>query len=135
MTYNGQTFDVDIEAGLNASTGQVYATFQSLNPATGLPPSSVLTGFLPPEDGTGRGMGYLSFSVSPMANLSTGTQIRNVADISFDGVQAIATDQVSESDPTQGIDQTKEALVTIDSGRRQALSRLFPRRRTRLRFR
>ena len=93
MTYNGQTFDVDIEAGFNTSTGQVYATFQSLDPATGLPPSNVLTGFLLPEDGTGRGMGYLSFIISPKANLSTGTQIRNVADISFDSAQAIATDK------------------------------------------
>ena len=59
MSYNGETFDVDIEAGINFSTGQVYATFQSLNPSTGLPPSNVLTGFLGPEDGTGRGMGYL----------------------------------------------------------------------------
>ena len=116
MTYNGQTFDVEIEAGLNLSTGQVYATFFSLDPATGLPPSSVLTGFLPPEDGTGRGMGYLSFTISPKADLSTGTRIRNVADISFDGAQAIATDQVSDTDPSQGVDPTKQALVTIDSG-------------------
>ena len=58
----------------------------------------------------------LSFSVSPKANLATGTQIRNVADISFDGAQPIATDQVSDSDPAQGVDPTKQALVTIDSG-------------------
>jgi uncharacterized repeat protein (TIGR01451 family) len=116
MTYNGETFDVDIEAGINLGTGQVYATFFSLDPTTGLPPSNVLTGFLPPEDGTGRGMGYLSFIVSPKANLSTGTQIRNVADISFDRAQAIATDQVSDTDPTQGVDPTRQALVTIDAG-------------------
>ncbi len=116
MTYNGETFDVDVEAGINFSAGQVYATFQSLDPSTGLPPSNALTGFLPPEDGSGRGMGYLSFSVSPKANLATGTQIPNVADVSFDGAQAVATDLLSDTDPAQGIDPTKEALVTIDSG-------------------
>ena len=53
MTYNGKTFDVDIEIGLNIATGQIFAHFLSIDPNTQLPPD-VLTGFLPPEDGTGR---------------------------------------------------------------------------------
>ena len=114
MTYNGQTFDVQVEVGLHSSTGQVYATFQSIDPNTELPPN-ILTGFLPPEDGTGRGMAYISYVIEPKAGLPTGTQIRNVAYISFDGSTSIATDQVSETDPSQGSDPTKEALVTIDS--------------------
>ena len=83
MTYNGQTFDVLVEAGIHTATGQVYATFQSIDPNTQLPPD-VLTGFLPPENGTGRGMGYISFTIQPKAGLATGTQIRNVALITFD---------------------------------------------------
>jgi hypothetical protein len=57
--YNGQDFEVQIEAGINLATGQVFAHFYSIDPDTSLPPD-VLTGFLPPEDGTGRGMGYMS---------------------------------------------------------------------------
>jgi RHS repeat-associated protein len=116
MTFNGLTFDVEVEAGLNTSTGQVFATFQSIDPNTGLPPANPLTGFLPPEDGTGRGDGFLSFSVTPKANLATGTQLRNVANITFDQGLTIATNQVSETDPSAGTDPTKEALVTIDAG-------------------
>jgi uncharacterized repeat protein (TIGR01451 family) len=115
MTYNGDTFDVLVEAGIHTATGQVYAIFQSIDPKTQLPPD-VLTGFLPPEDGTGRGMGYVSFTIQPNAGLVTGTHIRNVANVTFDSNPAIATDQVSETDPSQGIDPTKQALVTIDSG-------------------
>ena len=115
MTYNGETFDVDVEAGIDTATGQVYATFTSIDPDTDLPPD-VLTGFLPPEDGSGRGMGYVSYMIQPNANLATGTQIRNVALVTFDPNAPIATDQVSDEDPTQGIDPTKQALVTIDSG-------------------
>jgi hypothetical protein len=114
-TENGQTFQVQIELGINASTGQVFATFYSIDPATGLPPD-VLTGFLPPEDGTGRGMGYFSYLVQPAAGLATATQIRNVAVITFDPNPPIATDQVDDHDPTKGTDANKEALVTIDSG-------------------
>jgi RHS repeat-associated protein len=115
MTFNGQLFHVLVQVGINLSTGLLTARFFSIDPVTQLPPD-VLTGFLPPEDGTGRGMGYFSYTVSPKPGLPTGTQIRNVADVSFDEQPIIATNQVSETDPTQGTDPNKEALVTIDAG-------------------
>ena len=114
MTYNGQTFNVQIEAGINSDTGQVYATFQSVDPNTSLPPANVLTGFLPPENGTGRGDGYLTYSVSPKAGLATGVVIPNVASIVFDAGQAITTNQVDPHDASKGTDTAKEARVTID---------------------
>ena len=115
MTYNGKTFDVLVEVGIHLTTGQVYATFQSIDPNTELPPD-VLTGFLPPEDGTGRGQGHVSYTVQAKAGLATGTAIRDVALITFDQNNVIATNQKSETDPSQGTDPTKEALVTIDAG-------------------
>ncbi len=114
MTYNGESFVVEIQIGLNPATGMLTAVFQSIDPSTQLPPD-VLTGFLPPEDGTGRGMGFLSYIIQPKSGLPTGTQIRNVALITFDVNPPIATDQVSDSDPSQGTDPTKMALVTIDA--------------------
>jgi RHS repeat-associated protein len=114
MTYNGVTFDVVINASLDYATRTLTVKFQSIDPTTQLPPS-VLTGFLPPEDGTGRGSGYVGFMISPNSGLTTGTQIRNVADIVFDGNSPIATDQVNDEDPSRGIDPTKQAPVTIDN--------------------
>ena len=116
VTENGQNFEVLIDLNLNPATGVFSASLQSIDPITDLPPDSVLTGFLPPEDGTGRGIGFVSFTINPKPGLATGTQIRNVADISFDFAPNIATDQVDDQDPSQGIDPTKQALVTIDSG-------------------
>ena len=115
MTQNGKTFNVQVEAGLLSQSGQLVATFQSLDPQTQLPPD-VLTGFLPPEDTTGRGMGHVSYTIQPKANLSTGTQIRNVALITFDFNPSIATDQKDPHDASQGVDLTKQALNTIDAG-------------------
>jgi hypothetical protein len=114
MTYNGLTFNVLIELALNTSTGVITALFQSIDPTTNLPPN-ILTGFLPPEDGTGRGLGHIGFTVMPRAGLPTGTQIRNVATVTFDINPPITTDQVNENDPSQGVDPAKQALNTIDA--------------------
>jgi hypothetical protein len=112
VTDNGQTFDVVISAGLDYATGEVYARFESIDPTTQLPPD-VLTGFLPPENGTGRGEGYISFIISPKADVPNDTQIRNVAIITFDSNAPITTDQISDTDPSEGIDPTKEDLITL----------------------
>jgi hypothetical protein len=115
VTENGQTFEVEISLNLNPATGVLTASFQSIDPKTDLPPVSLLTGFLPPEDGSGRGSGFVSFTVNSIAGLTTGTQIRNVADIAFDRSPYISTDQVDDEDASQGIDPNKQALITIDS--------------------
>lgn len=115
MTFNGITFDVQIEAGLRLATGEVFATFESIDPLTSLPPD-ILTGFLPPEDGTGRGQGHISYVIQTRANLSTGSAIRDIALIKFDDNEVIATNQVNPHNPSAGTDPAKEALVTIDAG-------------------
>jgi len=115
VTIDGRTFDVELEAGIDLSRGRVFASFQSIDPETSLPPE-VLTGFLPPEDGTGRGKGYFNFTIDLLPGLTTGTEIRNIALISFDGQQVIATNQVNPFAPEEGTDPSREAMVTIDAG-------------------
>ena len=115
VTCCGAPFDVHVEAGIHTATGQAYATFLSIDPATSLPPA-VNIGFLPPEDGTGRGQGHFSYLISAKTNLSTGTQIRNVALISFDNQPPIATDQIDPHNPGAGVDPNKQAFNTIDAG-------------------
>jgi len=115
MEVNGTSIEVHVEVGLRAATGEVYAWFYTMDPATRLPPD-VLTGFLLPEDGTGRGQGHISYLVRPKADLPTGTEIRNVAQIQFDFGEIIATNQVDPHDPSKGTDPAKECLNTIDAG-------------------
>ena len=91
------------------------AHYYSIDPDTSLPPD-VLTGFLPPEDGTGRGMGHVAYLVKQKPNLTSGTEIRNIALISFDGQPWIATNQIDPHDAAKGTDPAKEALNTIDAG-------------------
>ncbi len=116
VSYLGTNFEVQIEAGLQLYSGLVYANFRSIDPATSLPPP-VNIGFLPPEDGTGRGMGHIAYTINAKPNLPTGTQIRNVARISFDLLPSIATNQRDPHNPAAGTDPAKECLNTIDVGR------------------
>jgi RHS repeat-associated protein len=113
-SFNNRSFHVEISVKLEPETGRVFAAFQSIDPATSLPPD-VLTGFLPPEDGTGRGQGHLSFMIQPRPGLPTGTPIRNVAFIEFDRQLTIATNQRDPLDPNKGTDPNLEALVTVDA--------------------
>lgn len=114
MDYEGVNFEVEVRAGINTETGEVYATFYSYLPDSELPPP-VEIGFLPPEDGTGRGMGQISYTVDHDKGLADGIEIRNIARIVFDQGEEIYTNQVDPHDPGQGTDPSKEALVTIDA--------------------
>ena len=89
--------------------------FRSFDPNTFMP-LDVLTGFLPPENGSRRGQGHVSYIVRADAGLASGTAIRNVADIRFDFADVITTNQVDPHDPSLGTDPAKEASITIDAG-------------------
>lgn len=120
VSYLGVNFDVKIEVGLNPATGVLTARFDSLNPLTGLPPSGTsVIGFLPPENGTGRGKGHVSFTIRPKPSLPTGTEIRNVAFITFDpdvpGSPIFRTDLSVLTDPNSPPSTNRQALVTIDA--------------------
>jgi len=114
MSYLEVDFEVHVQTALDLATGLVSVDLFCIDPETGLPPP-VEVGFLPPEDGTGRGKGYFSYVIRPRAGLASGTEIRNVAVITFDFGEVIATNQVDPHDPGQGTDPNKEALVTIDA--------------------
>jgi RHS repeat-associated protein len=115
MTWNGETFEVEIQLSFNPASGLIVAVFQSIDPDTDLPPD-LMAGFLPPEDGSGRGMGHIGFTVLPRLGLVSGTQIRNVAFVTIDDNPSVRTDQVNDANVALGINPNKQALVTIDSG-------------------
>ncbi len=125
FTENGFNFDVQIDVGLNLASGLLQATFKSVNPTNGLPPP-VAVGFLLPENGTGRGQGQISYTVRPRAGLPTGTQIRDVATITFDINQPIATDLIDPNNVNSGHDTNKQALVTIDASLPTSSVNLLP---------
>jgi RHS repeat-associated protein len=85
---------VDVTAQLNSQTGRVDWVFRTLDPETGDLPEDAETGFLPPNDATGRGEGHVSFSIMPKPGVAMGTRITNTASIIFDTNPAIQTNKV-----------------------------------------
>lgn len=106
---------VKINASLNTSTGVMTWTFQSLDPATGLPPTDPLVGFLPPG-----AEGSVFFMVMPKAGIATGTGIQNKATIVFDVNPALDTATWSNT-----IDSTKPTSSVSPPASRQ-MSYTFP---------
>ncbi len=108
-----QDVQVAIALTFDPHSGQIDAVFQALDPATGQPPP-FLTGFLPPEEGSGQGQGYITYRVKPRSGLASGAVIRSVATISV-GAVSTTTDQVNPYIPSLGADPARKALVTIDA--------------------
>jgi hypothetical protein len=85
------TLSVQISASVDRLTGQMSWLFHSSDPATGLPPEDPLAGFLPPNDTSGRGEGYVTFEVRVRPNTPHGTTILNSAKIVFDTNEPLET--------------------------------------------
>ncbi len=84
---------VKIQAYLNKATGEVTWHFIAVDADTKLPPSDPLAGFLPPNINSPEGQGSVTYWVTPKEGLPTGTQIRNIASITFDFNEPIQTNE------------------------------------------
>lgn len=76
---------VQLQGGLDSPTHKATFALRALDPQTRQIPSELDRGFLPPNDDTGRGEGYVEFTMKPLVSaVHTGTVIRNKAPIVFD---------------------------------------------------
>jgi RHS repeat-associated protein len=88
---------VSVNASINTVTGVLSWTMQSVDPTTGGLPANPLAGFLPPNNSSNLGTGYVTFSVTPKAGLANGTTIANQGSIVFDVNSAISTNSVTNT--------------------------------------
>jgi hypothetical protein len=82
---------VDVTAGIDVVNGRAFWIFQSIDPATGAPPTDPLAGFLPPDINEGEGQGFVTYRIKPKTTAVTGTRIDALASIIFDTNEAIET--------------------------------------------
>lgn len=85
---------VDVVAGLDVVNNEAFWILQSIDPVTGLAPISVDMGFLPVNDSTHCGEGFVSFTIKPNERQCvTGDTITAKASIVFDINEAIPTNK------------------------------------------
>ena len=83
---------LDVVAGLDIVNHEAFWIFQSIDPATGLPPADIHLGFLPINDSLHSGEGFVSFTIKPKAGeCVTGDTATATASIVFDINEPIAT--------------------------------------------
>ena len=88
---------VRVTASLNRSTGLVTWDLQSIDPVTGQLVADPFAGFLPPNTTNHVGEGYVTYSVLPRTNLTSGAMIINQARIVFDVNPPILTPIVTNT--------------------------------------
>lgn len=85
---------VDVVAGYDVVTNEAFWILQTIDPTTGLPPTGINDGFLPINDTTHCGEGYVSFTIKPNEyQCVTGDTITAMASIVFDVNDAIPTNR------------------------------------------
>ena len=82
---------VDFNASLNTTTRTVSWRLITIEPDTGGLPNDPNAGFLPPNDESNRGEGFVNYKIQPKANLATNTVINAEAKIVFDTNEPINT--------------------------------------------
>jgi hypothetical protein len=82
---------VSVSGFMDPSTGIVQWQLTAIDSITSEPLTGVFDGFLPPNDSTGRGQGFVLFRIAPLEGLTTGDSIRNRASIYFDYNDPITT--------------------------------------------
>ncbi|MBI4022723.1 hypothetical protein HY375_00985, partial [Candidatus Berkelbacteria bacterium] len=101
-----QNLYVDAEGTLDRGSRQVKWTLTAIDPSTGQPAYDArrLEGFLPVNNDSHDGEGFVSYSVRPKSDLATGTTIAAKASIVFDQNAAIDTpehsNKIDASTPT-----------------------------------
>jgi RHS repeat-associated protein/uncharacterized repeat protein (TIGR01451 family) len=104
---DGSPLDVRVEFSFNVQTGLLTATFTSLDPATGEAPAGVFDGFLPPDDNSVVGEGFVQYTVQPKAGLASGAAITQQAAVVFDTNAPLNTapfvNTIDTADPTSNV--------------------------------
>ena len=89
---DGSSLHVLVSLDFNVQSGLLTVTFASRHPLTGQWPAGATDGFLPPNDATHIGEGFVQYTIQPKADLSTGVVINQQASIVFDINPPLATD-------------------------------------------
>ena len=82
---------IDVVAGIDIQSRQLFWEMTAIDPETGLRPFDPLLGFLPPNITPPEGDGFVTYSIRPSRTAKTGDIIDAEARIFFDGNEPVDT--------------------------------------------
>lgn len=98
---------VDVEGGINPTTGELKWTLKAIDPSTGELPANVNAGFLPPNNANRDGEGYVRYRIKPKTTVTSGASLDAKAKIVFDTNAPIDTpvwlNRIDDSAPTSNV--------------------------------
>lgn len=106
-------YRLELIAGLDVINRRLFWRMTTIDPKTGNQPSDPNGGFLPPNDSTGVGEGFVRYRLSLEPNSAPGTVVANQADIIFDEEQIITTNTWENLVAGQGYNSRVMALDSV----------------------
>ncbi len=108
-------YDVEVTATIDESTGIATWIFTTVDPATGQIPLDPTIGFLPPDDATGIGEGFVSYTIMANQTDPTGTVINAQATVVFYSQPPLNTPQIFNTiDSGSGLTSSVTALPALE---------------------
>jgi PKD repeat protein len=108
----GKNLITRVSGKLDTITGIIRWDFLSLNPTTMEIEDDPFLGFLPPNNSSNQGEGFVSYSVGLKPELKTNAKIRNRASIVFDANKPILTNEYVN---TLDIDVPQSSVFPLDA--------------------
>jgi hypothetical protein len=106
---------VSVQASLDNDNGVITWTLRSYDIETGKFPDDPTAGFLPVNDSTRKGEGFVSFRARPKAGLAEGTSFTNTASIVFDTNAPILTNTTTNTIDGKAPTSNVSALPILSS--------------------
>lgn len=107
---------VDIKAGIDYNTNQLSWEFESIDPITGFFTLDPFAGFLPINDSTGVGEGFVSYTIQAKESAITFDSIHAQAEIIFDTNDPLETNiEVNTIDADNPDSEVLPVIAAVDS--------------------
>ncbi len=106
---------LEITAGVDATRGELLWLMRSVDPSTGEAPTDATLGFLPPDDASGQGSGWVEYTALPRPGVIALTVVENNARIRFDINAPLDTGTVLNTIDADAPQSHVEPLAEIQS--------------------
>jgi hypothetical protein len=85
---------IEVTATIDVKSGIAKWLFATLDPSTGEQPLDPTIGFLPPNDASGDGEGFVNYTVFPKESANTGDIVNALATVTFDTQPPLDTNAI-----------------------------------------